>query len=177
LARYRVFARLGFFGIESGTRNGAATFLHVGGAILSQPQAVLWITTEGQFTDPRQRPIRLKPGLGHLARGIGVGALLPLALEYPFWEERFPEALVRFGELVWIEDGAARDAAWTTLLEQRLEATLDALALEACQRQREAFEVLLKGSAGLGGVYDLWRLRRARLRGEAFRHEHGVADP
>jgi 1-acyl-sn-glycerol-3-phosphate acyltransferase len=178
LARYRVFARLGFFGIEAGTRRGAATFLDVGRAVLGQPRACLWVTAEGRFTDPRQRPVRLKPGVGHLARSLEAGAVLPLALEYPFWEERCPEALARFGEVVWVETGKARRApAWTELLEQRLGAAVDGLAAEACRRDREAFEVLLRGRAGIGGVYDLWRRLRARLHGEQFRREHGVADP
>jgi 1-acyl-sn-glycerol-3-phosphate acyltransferase len=177
LARYRVFARLGFFGIEAGTRRGAATFLAVGRAILSYPHATLWVTAEGRFTDPRQRPVRLKSGIGHLASGMEAGAVLPLALEYPFWEERCPEALARFGEVVRVETGRARSAsAWTELLEQRLGAALDGLAAEACRREREAFEVLLRGRAGIGGVYDLWRRLQARLRGEQFRREHGAAD-
>jgi 1-acyl-sn-glycerol-3-phosphate acyltransferase len=178
LARYRVFARLGFFGVETGTRRGAATFLAVGRAILGQPRATLWVTAEGRFTDPRQRPVRLKPGVGHLVRGMEAGAVLPLALEYPFWEERCPEALARFGEAVWVETGRARSAAgWTGFLEQRLETALDGLTAESCRREPEAFETLLSGRAGIGGVYDLWRRSRARLRGEAFRREHGAAGP
>jgi 1-acyl-sn-glycerol-3-phosphate acyltransferase len=177
LARYRVFARLGFFGIETGTRRGAATFLDVGRAILRQPRATLWITAEGRFADPRQRPVRLKPGIGYLARSMEAGAVLPLALEYPFWEERCPEALAHFGDVVWVETGQARSvSAWTELLGQRLAAALDGLAAASWRREREAFEVLLRGRAGIGGVYDLWRRLRARLHGEQFRPEHGVAD-
>ena len=153
------------------------SLLDVGRAILRQPHASLWVTAEGRFTDPRQRPVRLKPGIGHPARSMEAGAVLPLALEYPFWEERCPEALARFGEVVWVETGKARSAsAWTELLEQRLGAAVDGLAAEACRREREAFDVLLRGRAGMGGVYDLWRRLRARLHGEQFRPEHGVAD-
>jgi hypothetical protein len=105
------------------------------------------------------------------------GAVLPLALEYPFWEERCPEALAHFGDVVWVETGQARSvSAWTELLGQRLAAALDGLAAVSCRREREAFEVLLRGRAGIGGVYDLWRRLRARLHGERFRRLHGVAD-
>ena len=58
---------------------------------------MLWITAEGSFTDARTRPVRLRPGLAHLARRVPGATIVPLALEYPFWDERTPEALCRFG--------------------------------------------------------------------------------
>jgi 1-acyl-sn-glycerol-3-phosphate acyltransferase len=178
LARYRFFARLGFFGIAAGTQQGAATFLRMSQAILRQPKTVLWLTPEGQFTDPRQRPVRLQPGLGHLARHIDRCVFVPLALEYPFWEERFPEVLLCFGEaLVVNHDQGHRAAEWSALLAQRLGATQDRLASAACQRDPQAFMPLLRGRAGIGGVYDLWRAMRAWLGGEAFHNAHGREEP
>jgi 1-acyl-sn-glycerol-3-phosphate acyltransferase len=177
LERYRLFTRLGFFGIAMGTRRGAATFLRLGEAILRQPATALWVTPEGQFTDPRLRPVRLQPGLGHLARRLARGVFLPLAFEYPFWEERFPEVLVCFGEPVAVVPVPQRRAAeWTALLARRLEAAQDGLAQAACQRDHSAFEMLLRGRAGVGGVYDVWRAMRARLRGAAFQKAHGRED-
>jgi 1-acyl-sn-glycerol-3-phosphate acyltransferase len=82
------FARLGFFGVEPGTRRGAVTFLRVGQAVLSQPGTALWVTPGGQFSDPRVRPVTLRSGLAHLTQRIPHGVLFPLAIEYPFWEER-----------------------------------------------------------------------------------------
>ena len=177
LARYRFLARLGFFTLATGTRQGATTLLRVGQALARQPQTALWITPEGQFTDPRQRPIQLQPGLGHLARRLNAAAFVPLALEYPFWEERFPEALACFGDIVLIDQRTPRSARdWTALLARQLEATQDRLAEAARRHDREAFETLLRGRAGIGGVYDLWRRLRAWRRGEAFQHAHGRED-
>lgn len=173
LLRYKFFERLGFFGIEPGTARGARRFLAVAQEILSQPDAVLWITAGGRFCDPRERPVRLQAGLGHLASRLRNGVVLPLALEYPFWEERFPEALARFGEPVALGyDGLLPDA-WTAVLEKRLAAAQDALAAEALARDPASFEVLLGGSAGVGGIYDAWRRVRSAVRGERFRPEHG----
>lgn len=176
LARYRFLARVGFFGIGTGAA-GARDFLDAAARLFQDPRATLWITPQGQFTDPRQRPVRLKPGLGHLARRLERGMFVPLTLEYPFWEERFAEALARFGEPV---DVSAlkphRPGAITALLAARLEAAQDALAGEAQRRRREDFEILVRGNAGVGGVYDLWRRLRARARGERFRPEHSAAD-
>lgn len=173
LERYRLFGRLGFFGIEAGTPRGARQFLEVSLAILRRPGATLWVTPGGRFSDPRERPVVLRSGLGHLARRLKSGIVLPLALEYPFWEERCPEVLARFGEPVDIEEVGMRAADWTTLLAERLAEAQDALAAEALARDRAGFETLLGGRAGVGGVYDLWRRLLARFKGERFRQEHG----
>lgn len=176
LARYRFFGRLGFFGVEQGTRRGAAQFLHTSLAILARPHAMLWVTAQGTFTDPRVRPVRLRSGVGHLARCLNRAALLPLAIEYPFWEERTPEALARFGEPLLVHAEPTRSArSWTSLLERRLEATQDELAAEACGRNPQDFTTLVKGRAGVGGIYDSWQWLRATLRGERYRAEHGRA--
>jgi hypothetical protein len=166
LAKYRFFGRLGLFGIEPGTARGARRFLAASQEILARPATALWVTAGGTFADPRLRPVRLRPGLGHLLARMQSGVVLPLALEYPFWEERLPEALARFGEPLRIGAAPRSPDAWTALLESRLEATQDALAADALARDPERFETLVGGAAtGVGGVYDLWR---------RFRSEHGA---
>jgi 1-acyl-sn-glycerol-3-phosphate acyltransferase len=176
LGRYRFMARIGLFGLEPGPR-GAAAFLKAGERILSDPEAILWVTAEGRFTDPRTRPVRLMGGVAHLARRVGGAVLLPMAVEYPFWTERKPEALLRFGAPMASEQLAAMppDQA-TRALERELEDTMDGLAAEAAARDPAAFETLLSGTVGVGGVYDLWRRARAWARGERFRPEHGGAE-
>jgi 1-acyl-sn-glycerol-3-phosphate acyltransferase len=176
LDRYRFFKRLGFFGVQTGTRQGALTFLRVSQAILQQPTTALWVTPEGRFTDARQRPIHLMPGIGQLASRLTQAVLLPIALEYPFWEERFPEALVRVGKPCQIGDLDLADAAaWTQYLAGQLTTTQDTLAHDACRRHPDAFRVILQGRAGVGGFYDMWRTLRARWRGESFARQHGDA--
>lgn len=181
LGRYGFFRRLGFFGVESGTVAGARRFLRVAEALLERGgETALWITPEGRFTDPRQRPVRLRPGLGRLARRQGAAGrpvtLLPLAVEYVYWQERFPEVLLRFGEAVEVErgmDGAGAASDWDALLGERLETAQDRLAAAAVARDPSPFTTLLGGRTGVGGVYDLWRAVWARLRGERFAREHG----
>ncbi len=60
LAKYRFFAKLGAFGIEPGTLAGARQFLRVSRAICAHPNTALWITCQGKFTDPRQRPLAVQ---------------------------------------------------------------------------------------------------------------------
>lgn len=175
LGKYKFFEKLGFFGVEPGTARGARRFLSVSQEILSRPATALWIAAQGRFTDPRERPVRLRSGIGHLASKVPKAVLLPLAFEYPFWEERSPEALARFGEEVASGDADLDPADWTPILEERLGSALDLLADEALARDTSRFEVMLGGGggAGVGGVYDTWRRLKARFKGERFRPEHG----
>jgi len=178
LEKYRFFRRLGVFGVEQDSRRGAATFLRTARAVLARPGAMLWMTAEGGFNDPRRRPVRFRRGLGHLARALDGAWMLPLAIEYPFWNERHPEALLRFGEPIRVVRGDAHDAdEWTAKLERALEATQDALREDAVSRDPARFERLVSGEAGVGGVYDLWRRIQSGLRGRPFRAAHGDAEP
>ena len=177
LEKYKMFGRLGFFGVEPGTRRGAVQFLRTARNILRQPDSLLVITPQGRFADVRERPVRFEAGLGHLAAGAGRAVFLPLATEFVFWEERLPEILVRFGEPVeaGAESAAALDAKhWTAWFAQAMEATQDALAAEAKRRNPDEFQIVLRGGAGQGGIYDWWRAMKAGLRGEIFQKEHGI---
>lgn len=175
LAQYRFLSRLGFFGFDAGTTAGVKRFLLVSLAILSRPDSVYWITAEGAFADVRRRPTVLKPGLGYLAHRLKDSTILPMAVEYPFWNDRCPEALVRFGRLISIESGDERSAReWTNLLERELQLTLDRLAEESMRRDPSLFITLQAGTAGVGGVYDIGRWIRARLGGATFRAEHSA---
>ena len=169
LDRYRFMRRLGLFGVEPGTRAGAAAFLRTSRAVLSQPSCMLWVTAQGTFSDPRARPVALRPGVAHLMAGLPGAVALPVALEYPFWGESRPEALARFGEPL---DGSGTPAAWHAWLEGALAETMDALAADAMARDPSPFRDLLRGQAGVGGVYDVWRRARALAGGERFSPEH-----
>jgi 1-acyl-sn-glycerol-3-phosphate acyltransferase len=178
LSKYAFFARIGLYPVERGSTRGAASFLRISRAILARPRATLWMTAQGRFADPRLRPPGLQPGVGRLAHRLDDAWILPLAVELTFWEERTPEALLRFGDPVRIERGGERSPeGWTTLVEQRLTAAQDALAELALRRDAAAFETILGGRSGVGGVYDVWRRFRARLRGERLDTSHGGKAP
>ena len=160
LKTYRFFKNMGFFGVEQGTARGAATFLKLADKVLQEPDTILWITAQGKFTDPRQRPVRLMPGLGRvLARLKSPATVFPLAMEYPFWDEKLPEALAHFGRPIPVSIETIRgEPEWTDLLSNRLELTMDELAIAAHKRDEHLFETLQMGKAGVGGMYD--RIRR-----------------
>jgi 1-acyl-sn-glycerol-3-phosphate acyltransferase len=181
--RHPFLGRLGFFAIEPDSPRGARRFLEAATRILEQPDVALWITSGGGLADPRERPAGLQPGLGHVAARLRHGVLLPLALEYPFWTERLPEALARFGEELAVEDVGMRAVDWTEVLAARLEAAQDALAAEAMLRDSARFELMLGGGAGLGagtgagGVLRAWRRLRAALARRRRIGQDSGADP
>ena len=171
LGRYGLLERMGVFGIDLQSPRGAARFLETALRVLSNPNAVLWVTAEGAFTDHRLRPVRLRPGIAHLARRVPGAVLLPLAVEYTFWNESRPEALIRFGDP--IDTGPHMSVpAWTQHLETELTRTMDTLAQASTARDPTLFQPLLEGAAGMGGIYDLWRRLRAWSTGRPFDPAH-----
>lgn len=175
LAQYRFLAKLGFFGIGTGTAEGGRRFMRTSLGILSHPESVLWITPQGEFVDPRVRPVRLKQGVGRLAYRLENATIIPLALEYPFWNDRAPEALAWFGEAIAVEKGRRQSPAeWTHALGRALEESQDRLASVALARDPEAFTCVVTGAAGVGGVYDLWRRIRGLVAGTSFEAQHRV---
>jgi 1-acyl-sn-glycerol-3-phosphate acyltransferase len=174
LAKYRFFEKLGFFGIDPASASGSARFVRIGQSVLSRADCAFWVTAQGHFTDVRCRPVRFQSGVGYLAHHLTEFAMLPLALEYAFWNERYPEAFACFGEPLLIGSGRERTASeWTALFSARLEETQDVLSQRVMARQAGGFETLICGSAGIGGVYDIWRALKAKLGGKQFRQEHG----
>jgi 1-acyl-sn-glycerol-3-phosphate acyltransferase len=158
LAKYPILRKLGIFPVEIESARGAAQFLRTSETVLANGD-VLWITPQGRFSDPRE-PLQFKPGLSALATRVSGIALLPLAIEYNFWNERLPEVLMRFGEPVLVQPNS--DVATTTsVLEQALAVVMGDLRAAVIARDPSAFDVLLEGRRGTGGIYGLTRRLRA----------------
>jgi 1-acyl-sn-glycerol-3-phosphate acyltransferase len=155
LRRYPFLDRLGIFGIDLERFAGAANFLSVSRRLLVQPNAMLWITAEGQFTDIRPRPIHLRPGLAHLPGADTDLTFLPLAIEYGFWNDKRPELLLRFGEP--LQSASTGKHALLARLETGLATTMDGLAREAITRDASLFDSLLGSRKGIHPLYDLMR--------------------
>ncbi len=158
LAQYPVMRKLGFFPVHKNTARGAAEFLQASRNVLQQNNAILWVTPQGDFVDALVRPVTIKPGLGHLARDIRPIRFVPMAVEYIFWQDRLPEALLSIGAEInpaSYEDKTA--AQWTELLASELEVRQNTLRAKAVLRSEEGFTMLLKGRSGTGGIYDLRR--------------------
>jgi 1-acyl-sn-glycerol-3-phosphate acyltransferase len=174
LGKYKFLERIGFIGIEPGTWRGSARFLRMARAALERSDVIFWITAQGEFADPRVRPVEIRPGVAHAVAAAGRGIVMPLAVEYPFWNERFPEAVAACGPVIRIAEHSGRSVEeWNDLLARELTATQDRLAAAVIARDPDAFKTLLAGRAGVGPVYDLVRRAGAWLRGRSFDPAHG----
>jgi 1-acyl-sn-glycerol-3-phosphate acyltransferase len=170
--RYGILRKLGLFPVEQGTRRGAAQFLHGAAHILSDPNSVLWLTPQGSFTDARTRPIAFRGGLDALLHRIPQVTVLPLALEYTFWDERLPEALALLGAPLRFPRDRTRLGSAGEQVAAALAQTQDELAQLSAQRNPALFTSVLAGAAGTSGIYGAWQRASARLHGRRFAADH-----
>ncbi len=174
LEHYSIFRPMGFFPVDNKSPRGAAQLLRAGEQVFTRKGSVLWITPESQFQDVRKRPIVFRPGMGALISRMGRLTCVPIAIEYAFWNERLPEVLINVGEPLEIADGTMEDArTWTNLHSYAMAATLDELAMLSMERDPTAFETVLEGSGGIGGVYEMWKRFVCAVTGQPYHHDHG----
>ena len=95
-----------------------------------------------------------------------------MAIEYLFWNERYPEILIEFGTLLRSEDLPSEKAARLQWLEKHLADTQASLALKAISRNPDAFTTLVAGRSGIGGLYDGLRRMVAFFTGATFHGRH-----
>ncbi|KQP50452.1 glycerol acyltransferase [Methylobacterium sp. Leaf108] len=176
LERYGIFSRIGAFAVDIDSPRGAAQFLRAARLLLARPDAMMWITAQGRFSDVRVRPLGLKAGVAHLAEIAPDAVLVPLALEYAFWEERGGEAFAAFGAPILARDLLALPRGQRLpRLEADLTATLDRLSGDVIARDPARFDDLVAGTKGVGGVYDGWRRLRGLVTGRRFDPAHRAA--
>jgi 1-acyl-sn-glycerol-3-phosphate acyltransferase len=174
LKKYPILRRIGIFPVEMASARGAAQFLRTSQAILASG-GVVWITPQGRFVDSRRMPLGFKPGLGGLAVRVPGLQMVPLAIEYTFWDERLPETLLCLGEAVRVEAGGGADIA-TVELEEALGAVMAELKDAAMARDAKGFRVLLTGQRGTGGIYAMGRRLRSWVTGKPMVVDHTQRD-
>jgi hypothetical protein len=175
LERYPWLERLGLFAIEPDTPTGARHFLEIGATLLAQPRTGLALTAQGRFTDPRIRPALLKRGLAQLLRRNPAVGAIPIAIEYVFWNERLPEALVRCGQAPIVARGRPVDAVQLDL-ESALAREQDRLSAAAIARDPADFEPMITGRRGIGFWQDLPARLRSLVRGDFFDASHAAVE-
>lgn len=174
LDRYPWLRRLGLFGIEPGTMAGTRRFLRIGHELLDSSRCALAVTAQGGFVDARTRPVRLQRGVAALLAEHPGAQAVPVAIEYPFWNEREPEVLIRFGEPLRV--GGQPVASVHAALEAGLTDALDRLAAAATSRDPRAFDILIAGRSGVGFWQDLPSRMRAWCAGRRFDASHAAID-
>ena len=165
LKRYSFFKYLGVFGVEKGTLTGAREFMRNADAIFAQKGGMLWLTPQGRFADARERPLAFASGLAHLAMRRRDAVFVPLAIEYGFGQEKFPEISLRFGTPLLassLPDSAVRVQ---NHLEEGLENALDRLSEAVILKDERKFQTLISGRGGASVPYDLWRAFKGMVKG------------
>ena len=150
LKQYPILRKLGIFPVATSSPRGAAQFLRTAEAILREG-GVLWLTPQGRFADSRETPLAFKPGLAALALRMPDVPLIPLAVEYTFWDERLPETLLHFAPPVTLVPDSSTAAAMSALRDASM------------SRDASAFTALVTGTRGTGGAYAVIRRIRALL--------------
>jgi len=106
-----------------------------------------------------------------VAASCGECTLLPLAIEYPFWDERLPETLLAFAEPVRVVAGEDAESVQARAVAA-LEGAMQEMARRAIARRPDGFEVLAQGSLGAGGFYALCKRAKAWLTRRPYVPEH-----
>jgi 1-acyl-sn-glycerol-3-phosphate acyltransferase len=151
LEQYGIFKKLGFFGVERGTTRGAVAFLKMAEQIVSTPHTALWITPHGRYADPRERPVTFLAGTSHVLSRLPRGYVIPIALEYVFWDQRLPYAVAEFGTPLSLADGAQQSpAVWDERLSTAMETAQNSLAQRVMARDPAVFD-------GMGNLYGWWQ--------------------
>ena len=174
LERYQILKRLGFYGVELGSMSGVKTFLQTSIHLATAGRTAIWITPEGRFTDPQDHEGAWHPGLAHLCRRLGRGHVLPLALEYIFWNEPRPVCLASMGHPISIASlkGLSKESCNQQLISQ-LRSTQNKLRSLVITREPAPFKMLLSGRSGPSGLYGRLRNLAAIVRGDSRVPRHG----
>lgn len=173
LDRYPLLGRLGLLPLDGQSATSIRRFLKMSDAVVKQGNA-MGLTVQGEFVDVRARPLKLEPGIGYLMRRHPEVPVIPVALEYPFWNEKNPEALIHFGNPISGSQSrrSLSTGQLTNRVADRLTETLDELAAVSQSRDPGRFDSIIAGSSGVGGSYDLLRRARAWIKGESFDAAH-----
>jgi hypothetical protein len=123
----------------------------------------------------RRRPVEWRAGAAALVARQPQCTVVPIALEYTFWDERLPEALALIGKPIVVEsDGHVHTDQWQARLTHAMTEAQDELACLGIAHDPALFITLLRGGSGVAFVYDTWRRMQAGWRGAVYRADHGT---
>lgn len=171
LQKFGILRKVGVFGLDPDHADSLPMMLeYVSREFNREPRTSLWITPQGQFTDVRL-PVRIRPGAAALAARTPGVRVVSVAIEMPFWLDRYPELLVRLercdAPVGMGESGNAAagpsTSAWHRAIAHGMQRNADELARIAAARDPANFETLLEGRSGrINPVYNLWLKARGR---------------
>ena len=176
LETYAVLKKMGFYGVRLQSFSGAHQFLETSNKLLANPSTSIWITPEGRFCDVRDHEQPLMPGLAHLVSKLNHTTVIPLALEYSFWDDSRPHVFGQFGDHINCEQAELDGkSACKELLTSALRKTQRELASAVIKRDPHSFNYLLSSHAKRLSWYDFARKWAAWLKGRSFDPRHSAS--
>ncbi|XZE20261.1 lysophospholipid acyltransferase family protein [Pirellulaceae bacterium SH449] len=176
LENYAVLKKMGFYGVRLQSFSGAQQFLDTSKELLKHTSTSIWITPEGRFCDVRDQQQTLMPGLAHLVTKVERTTVIPLALEYGFWNDSRPHIFGRFGEHIDCEKHRFEDkAACNEYLTMALRKSQRELAAKVIARDPKAFDFLLASHTKRLSWYDFARKWAAWVKGRPFDPRHSAS--
>ncbi|XZE43570.1 lysophospholipid acyltransferase family protein [Pirellulaceae bacterium SH467] len=178
LENYAVLKKMGFYGVQLQSFSGAHHFLSTSKAILAMPNTSIWITPEGRFCDVRDLSQPLMPGLAHLATKVERTVFLPLAIEYPFWDDARPHVFIRFGTPLRVDIGGLKSKGeWNDAILQPFRQNQKELADLVIRRDPNQFGYLIPNRPQRLNWYDFARSWAAWVQGKRFDPRHSARLP
>lgn len=171
LQRFRIFRKLGVFGIRPGDREALDPMVgYLERVFRDDPKSAFWVTPQGSFADVRSE-LRLRPGAAAVmsrleAAGVQIKAI-SLAVEYGFWVERKPEVFIRATEVTrpLNEQRETSTTDWLRAMRSSLGDNMQELATLVTAREPGALDVVLGGEQGnVNPIYDAWLSVRGKKR-------------
>ncbi len=173
LKKYEILRKLGFYPTQMNNHRGAASFLRTSKAILHSKKSVIWLTPEGHFSDPRDRGKPLMPGLAHIASNEKEVALISLAIEYPFLNERKPYMMMRLSEPIFASSiSASGKLELSELLQEQLRTNQDRLAQHVLARDLKPFRMIQQTIRRPNNVYDVARVVKSVFKRQRVQLRH-----
>ncbi len=160
LRRYRIFRKIGAFGIDpEHPQTPAKMNTYIEEVVAQHPNALLWITPQGQFTDVRDA-VNLRPGAAALAAKHTKASVFCVGVEYNYWQDQKAELFLRF-QTCNTDDRST--SGWFRAMRQAMSENLDTLSQLVIKRDPSNFlQPLGSGRSRTSRVYDLM----LRLRGQ-----------
>lgn len=160
LSRFKFLRKIGCFGINPDDPRALPLVREYAvNQLTTTPAAVLAITPQGDFADPRDT-IRVRPGAAAIAATLSQSPnhkplVVALAIEYTFWTDQHPEIFLRLK--LADHDHLGSTAAWHRAITDAMQYNADQLADAVRSRDPQRFAILLgKGEKlRINPAYDL----------------------
>ncbi|MFO0829652.1 MAG: lysophospholipid acyltransferase family protein [Phycisphaerales bacterium] len=173
LERFRFMRKLGMFGIDpDDPASLAAMQAYVIERLVDAPDAVVMLTPQGRFADPRE-PIVVRPGAASLAAHAGIARAASVAIEYAFWNDQRPEVFLRVEPIE--APASPTTTAWQRAIAAAMRGNAQSLASAVRGRDASQFEAIVGGAARIQPVYDLWLALTGRSRAIDVGHRESAS--